>query len=358
MSGLQRRWYLVVAAFVVAGGLTGGPAWAQTESGWSFLVTPQVWFTHVESNGFIASAPAFAGSGTQGRVLPFAAFNSDARHDAGVSPQGGIQVAAQKGRWTLFGAFQYVAFEVDDRKTAATDFQACIANGAGGACANIPRGFPYATEHLSTTRLDFDIAATYFIPDVIPDRLDLSVGGGFKFIYATTSRQFEPSLATFTPQGDPSNTNRFQALVPSGYLRCRHDDLSDCVNPVQLAPRVKTKDNFYGLTVPIGIFNHLSQDGRWLLPISISPFLGIENRDDQDVVYAQTADPTSVSGFRAKRLDGITFAYGGTIDVTLRWIMDDRLSWYAGMRGQYIKGHSEYLAYGPIVGMSIRFGGR
>ena len=146
---------------------------------------------------------------------------------------------------------------------------------------------------------------------------------------------------------------------PSGYFLCHRDDLSDCVK----TQKATTRDYFYGVTVPIGLFTHLSKDRKWLLPVSISPFLGIENRDDQDVIY----DPQSIfvalsrpSGFtgRAKRLDGVTFAYGGTVDVTLRWIMDDRLSWYAGMRGQYIKGHSEYLAYGPIVGLSLRFGGR
>ena len=360
MSGLQLLLCLALSVFLVVGSFTAGPVWAQADNGWSFLITPQVWFTHIESNGFVTgSPPVSVGPKPQAGdpPLPFAPFHSDPRHDAGVSPQGGIQVAAQRGRWTLAGAFQYVNFEVDDRKTAAIDFRACIPNGAGGACADVPAGFPYATEHLNTTRLDFDLAATYFIPDVIPDRLDLSVGGGFKFIYATTSRQFEPSQLTFTPLrlGEPGfNGKTFQASAPSGYFQCHRDDLSDCVNQ----RRVKTKDYFYGATVPIGLFTHLSRDGQWLLPLSISPFLGVENRDDQDVVYARVADPTTASGLRAKRLDGVTFAYGGTVDVTLRWIMDDRLSWYAGVRGQYIKGHTEYLAYGPIVGMSLRFGGR
>jgi hypothetical protein len=34
------------------------------------------------------------------------------------------------------------------------------------------------------------------------------------------------------------------------------------------------------------------------------------------------------------------------------------LSVYAGMRVQYIHAHEKYLAYGPLVGMSVRFGGK
>jgi hypothetical protein len=31
---------------------------------------------------------------------------------------------------------------------------------------------------------------------------------------------------------------------------------------------------------------------------------------------------------------------------------------YAGMRVQYFNGHDTYLAYGPVVGMSVRLGGK
>jgi hypothetical protein len=61
---------------------------------------------------------------------------------------------------------------------------------------------------------------------------------------------------------------------------------------------------------------------------------------------------------RINRQDGTTFAYGVTADAVVRWILNDAVSAYAGMRVQYINGHDEYLAYGPLVGMSVRFGGK
>jgi len=254
-------------------------------------------------------------------------------------------VAAQKGRWTLSGAFQYVSFETENNLTARTDLRALIFTPLAFS-DTIPKGFSLAKEHLDTTRMDVDFAATYFFPDVVKDGLDLSVGGGFKFIYATSSRQFEPALLTFT---DVSTGLRFPAPAPAFYLQCHKDDGSDCVRK----ERVKTKDHFYGGTVPIGLITHLTRDGKWLFPFSVTPFVGVENRDDQDVAYALTPDLRKI-----KRLDGTTFAYGGTVDATLRWLINDTLSAYAGMRVQYLKGHEEFLAYGPLVGMSVRFGGK
>jgi hypothetical protein len=350
MSGLRLRWKLVLAVLVVAGFTAPGAARAQGDE-WSLLVTPQIWVTHIESNGFNAAN----GSDTLTGGKPL--FDLSSKHADGVSPQWGIQVAAQKGRWTLSGAFQYVSFETDATITAKTGLSACLLfvnTSTGIQCAQptltgeIPKGFSVGKEHLDTTRMDMDFAATYFIPDVIKDRMDLTVGGGFKFIYATTSRQFEPKVLTFTDRfANPPLP--FQAAVPLFYFLCHKDDGSDCVR----RDRVTTKDYFYGATIPIGLVNHLSSDGRWLLPIGITPFLGVENRDDRDVAYALTPDLQ-----RIKRIDGIKFAYGGTLDITLRHAVTDNVSMYAGMRGQYIKGHEEYLAYGPIVGMSVRFGGR
>jgi hypothetical protein len=75
-------------------------------------------------------------------------------------------------------------------------------------------------------------------------------------------------------------------------------------------------------------------------------------------VYSFNTDVPTKGQTRVNRLDGTTLAYGVTADATLRWILSDTLSVYGGMRVQYIKGHEQFLAYGPLIGMSVRFGGR
>ena len=341
----------LVLAVVVVGSLTASlPAWGQTADSWSFLVTPQTWISHIPKNGFNPADPLDLQSSKAGLVKI-----DSSKHDDGVSPQWGLQVAAQKGRWTLSGAFQYVNFEtVNDPKVAAdgvfSTAPPCIPVSATqcqvASSGVLPVGFSLGKERLNTTRMDADFAATYFIPDVVKDWLDVSIGGGIKFIYATSARQFEPALLTYRYSLLPG-IPAFQAPSPEFYLVCHKDDGSDCVRK----DRVKTKDYFYGATIPMSLITHLSRDV--LLPFSVTPFLGAETRDDQDVAYALTPDRTKI-----KRLDGTTFAYGGTVDATIRWLISDTLSTYVGMRVQYIKGHETFLAYGPLVGMSVRFGGR
>ena len=90
--------------------------------------------------------------------------------------------------------------------------------------------------------------------------------------------------------------------------------------------------------------------------------IGVETRNDNNVVYSFTPPATFISGQlplsgRVNRA-GITLAYGVTADATVRWIVNETLSAYAGMRVQYINGQDTYLAYGPLVGMSLRFGGK
>src|SRR5262245_11228837 len=112
MSGL--RWKLLFAVVVAAGLAVPGAVWAQADE-WSFLVTPQLWYTHIAKNGF--AAPSFGSANTvitnsSGQITdanPFGAKNSQPV-DWGY-PQWGIQLAAQKGRLTLAGAFQRVDFE-------------------------------------------------------------------------------------------------------------------------------------------------------------------------------------------------------------------------------------------------------
>ena len=138
--------------------------------------------------------------------------------------------------WTLSGAFQYVAFETDTDLTANARLTACliiIQNQCGAQTlpGEIPKGFSIGKEHLNTTRIDMDFAATYFVPDVSKDRLDLTVGAGFKFFYATTSRQFEPKVLTFRENFTGLGL-QFQSPVPLFYSQCHKDDGSDCVRKI------------------------------------------------------------------------------------------------------------------------------
>src|SRR5262249_24975098 len=103
----------------------------------------------------------------------------------------------------------------------------------------------------------------------------------------------------------------------------------------------------------------LTNDGKWVLPFNISPLLGAEHRNDHNVVYSVNLPP-NISGLPAgthvNRLDGWKFAYGFTSDLLVRWFITDSISAYAGMRVQYIKSFDQYLAYGPLAGVSVRFG--
>jgi hypothetical protein len=343
----------LVAILVVCGVAGQSPAWAQTD-GWSFVITPQVWISHISKNGFAAPGTLGIPIQDQNGVNQNAWKAGDSSSDS-LSPQWGLQLAAQKGRWTLAGSFQYVTFETRTDVLYQPDNGACLSAVAGALCdgsAQPPKMFPgdrAAQEFVDTTRMDMDLAASYFFPDVTP-WLDLSLGGGVKAIYATASREYgnlNPVVAAIN------------GLEPPGlYVVCREEDAflspgsafvaSDC----GFKDRVKTKTWLYGATVPMSAIFRLTTDNRWLLPLSITPFIGGETRDDQDVVYKVDND------FKVDRQDGTTFAYGVTADATVRWIINDTVSAYAGMRVQFIEGHEQYLAYGPLVGMSVRFGGK
>ena len=218
MNRLRLRWKLVLAVLVVGSLTASGSAWAQTADSWSFLVTPQVWISHIPQNGFnTAGSPLDAESSRAGLVRI-----DSSKHDDGVSPQWGLQVAAQKGRWTLSGAFQYVNFEtVNDPKIAQDGVIAiippCVPVSATqcqpAQTGVLPVGLSLGKEHLNTTRMDADFAATYYIPDVVTNWLDVSIGGGIKFIYATSSRQFEPALLTYRFPSFPG-IPAFQAPAP------------------------------------------------------------------------------------------------------------------------------------------------
>ena len=332
---------------------------ASAQEGWSWIVTPQLWGAHIEKNGFTPSStlqiPLFdfvSGTG----AFDFEAFRgTNSQPVDSLYPQWGLQVAAQKNRWTLAGSFQYVSFEtrtdlIYDRDAPAfvlvDPLLLLFAPDPSDAFQMISPGERVAQEFVDTTRIDIDLAASYAFPDVVSNRLDLSIGAGLKLIYAEASREYT-NMTRFVAV--------FNALDPPGlYLVCPSDDCSDA----GFRQRVKTRDYLYGGTIPMNATIHLTNDSRWLLPVSITPFLGAETRDDRDVVYKLELDPSTSTGVKVDRLDGTTFAYGVTGDVTLRYLLSDMVSVYGGGRVQYIKGHEDYLAYGPIVGMSVRFGGR
>lgn len=361
-----RRLSVVLLAFTFTL-LMAAEVGAQEDS-WSFVLTPQIWAAHIANNGF--AAPAAGGgillANQRGQVFanPFLVDKSDPV-DA-LNPQWGIQFAAQKGRWTLAGSFQYVNFET--RNNVVLDPASSSKFSVDLACAPRPFSNPpaldclrpgerFAQEFINTTRLDMDFSASYFFPDIVPRFLDLSVGGGIKVIHATATRQYNNLSAVAVDQvAAISSVGGGNGL----YGICGKDDCSDG----HFRDRVKTSTWIYGATIPVSAIFHLTSDARWLLPLNVTPFLGAETRNDRDVVYEFDNASRVIQAGRivpplaVNRLDGTTFAYGGTVDATIRYLITDALSAYTGMRVQYIKGHERYLAYGPLFGVSIRFGGK
>jgi hypothetical protein len=335
------------------------PAPAGAQDGWSFVITPQVWMSHIAKNGF-AAAPNNATVGQftlvdpQTLAIPSPAFSSTSSNEA-INPQWGIQAAAQKGRLTLAGAFQYVNFQTrnDLRYTGPSlcfDPDTCLIN----------TGQQWAQEQVKTTRMDVDFSASYFFPDVVRNWLDGSLGGGLKFIYATSLRQFG-NLSPGAQAADQVN----QVVQPGGglYTICQSDDCSDIVS----RRNVNEDSQIYAGTFPMNATLRLSKDARWLLPFSLTPMLGAEHRNDRNVVYSINLPTTAsvdqdgnlvVSPVHVNRQVGWKFAWGFTSDLTIRWLITDAVSAYAGMRVQYIQGFDKYLGYGPLVGMSVRFGGK
>jgi hypothetical protein len=203
--------------------------------------------------------------------------------------------------------------------------------------------------------MDVDLSASYFFPDVVKDWVDVSLGAGFKFIYASASRQFanlSPTAAVVSGAG----LNLSPPTQSGLYTICVQDDCSDA----GARSRVKQQSYLYGATFPMSATVHLTRDAKWLLPFSVTPLIGAETRNDHNIVYSLTAPATIFDStpFRVNRQDGTTFAYGVTGDMTVRWLINETFSAYAGMRVQYINAHDKYLAYGPLVGMSVRFGGK
>ena len=356
MNGVGCRWqlHLILVFLVTCGVALPACAWAQGGDTWSFVITPQVWMSHIAKNGF-AAPPNSATVGqfvlqdpNTGNIIN-PVFSSTSSNEA-INPQWGIQLAAQKGRLTLAGAFQYVNLETrNDLRyigpSLCLDPNTCLIN----------TGEQWAQEQVKTTRIDVDFSASYFFPDLVRNWLDASVGGGLKFIYATSVRQYG-NLSPFAEFANQFN----QAVQPGGglYTICQADDCSNVVS----RPSVNEDSQIYAATFPMNATLHLTNDARWLLPFSITPLLGVEHRNDRNVVYSidlpANSSQLGPTTEHVNRLDGWKFAWGFTSDLTLRWIITETVSAYAGMRVQYIQGFNKYLGYGPLVGMSVRFGGK
>ena len=54
MSGFRPRPTLLLGILVIGVLATRAPALAQSDDHWSFVLTPQVWDSHVAKNGFAA----------------------------------------------------------------------------------------------------------------------------------------------------------------------------------------------------------------------------------------------------------------------------------------------------------------
>jgi hypothetical protein len=360
MNGARRRWQLPMVLATLVACATVHPDLAQAQAGdsWSFVITPQVWLSHIAKNGF-ASPPEDNGFGgflilDPGTGQIFNPLTASTSSSDAINPQWGIQFAAQKGRLTLAGAFQYVNFQTqNDLRWVAPSVDICFPPGFPEC--QIQTGQQYAQEQVKTTRMDVDFSASYFFPDVVRNRLDASLGGGLKFVYATSFRQYR-NLSPFA-----DTLNFFVQALGLGtglYTVCSADD---CIDGVTRGS-VNEDSQIYGATFPMNATLHLTNDARWLLPFSITPLLGVEHRNDHDVVYSislpANIDQLSPDTIHVNRLDGWKFAWGFTSDLMVRWIITDAVSAYAGMRVQYIQGFNKYLGYGPLIGMSVRFGGK
>lgn len=199
--------------------------------------------------------------------------------------------------------------------------------------------------------MDVDLSASYFFPDVVTDWLDAALGAGFKFIYADATRNF----------ADMSQVAAALNFASPGLYTICYRNPCNSAN-IRTSDRVTETSYLYLATFPMNASFHLTRDARWLLPLSVTPMIGAEVRDDKNVAYSVNL-PSNTSQLptnppTVNRLDGTAFAYGVTADATVRWIINETVSAYAGMRVQYIKGHNEYLAYGPLFGMSVRFGAK
>jgi len=350
---------LAVLLFLAPGLLLLTAVGVEAQDKWSFVFTPQVWFENVRNNGFAGSNNAggfsnpaqFAATFLQ--VVPSSALDSTGADPTSTFfPQWGGQFAAQYGRWTFGVAGQYLSFETSNTFTTTNrsfpcspsfpSFDCFFSSGAQTKFPPILQGQTLYTEVINTDRTDVDVTATYFFPDVIKDVLDVTTGLGFKWIRASGHRTISSTNTGIL------GANFAFGGVPLQYILKSCGNLNSFVSTFNrtfdapdgcLTNRASFLDQYYGATIPTTLNFHLTRDGKWLLPVTMTPFLGFEGSSDQ------------VLGWQS------SFAYGGTFDVGVRYVFENGVAVFGGWRGQAIQGINQFFAQGPIFNMSVRFGG-
>ena len=312
------------------------------EDKWSIVFTPQVWFENIPKSGFAATNNAGGfGSGTFLFIIPTTALDQDGPNPTSpLFPQWGGQFAAQYGRWTFGLAAQYISFETTN--SFFTTDSSILCPQPFSCSFKFPPGLKLYTETINTDRVDMDLTATYFFPDVIKGLLDVTPGLGFKWIRASGHR----SLSTNNTGLLGANISRGSAAAQyflkkcgsiEAYTNTFNTDTGASAPDDCLASRASFLDQHYGVTFPTTLNFHLDGNGKWLLPVTMAPFLGYEARTDQVLGY-DTA-----------------FAYGGTFDIGVRYVFENGVAAFAGWRGQVIQGLDQFFAHGPLFNMSIRF---
>jgi len=347
---------LAMLLFLGPGLLLLTVAGVEAQDTWSFYFTPQVWLENVRNSGFAPTTNAGgAGFGAAGYgVVPTKYLRTDGTSPTSdLFPQWGGQFAAQYGRWTFGVASQYLHY--DTTQAFFIQPQSIILCGAGrcpgpgGTTTFDPSlfGAKLFTEKVSTDRVDTDAVATYLFPDVIKDVLDVTTGLGFKWIRASGQR-------TLINNGAHVNLGGGTGVPNFSYI------LKSCGNPQSFATSINAQvaagteidpgncqrnqtsflDQFYGMTIPSVFTLHLSRESNWHVPITISPFLGYEQRVDQVLGAANS------------------FAAGGSFDIGVRYIFSNGIGVYAGWRGQFFNGNNLFFSQGPLFNLSVALGGK
>jgi len=345
---------LAMLLFLGPGLLLLTVAGVEAQDTWSFYFTPQVWLENVRNSGFAPTTNAGGTTlGTTGySVVPTTYLRTDgSQATSDFFPQWGGQFAALYGRWTFGVGSQYLHYETtQDFFIQAQSIFFCGADAMGGPrCAGPGNtshftpslfGAKLFTEKTSTDRVDTDASATYLFPDVIKDVLDVTTGLGFKWIRASGQR---------TLINNGAHTNSFPGVPSFSYI------LKSCGNPQSFATSVDAGsldpsncqrnqasflDQFYGMTIPSTFTLRPFRESNWHFPITMSPFLGYEQRTDQILGPATS------------------FASGGTFDIGVRYIFSNGIGVYAGWRGQAFNGINLFFSQGPLVNLSVALGGK
>ena len=341
-------WLFLTPVFIL---LTMARVEAQDK--WSFVFTPQVWFENIRNSGFSAATNAGAAilNGVTSPpiygIVSVPTLKTDGSDPTSTFfPQWGGQFAAQHGPWTFGVAGQYLSYETS-QEFSIQDSTTCTFGGSQTKCFNpLLNGQRLFTEKIDTDRVDVDVTATYFFPDVIKDVLDVTTGLGFKWIRASGQRTLTNNGAHLFQAGGVGVPSVNYILKSCGNL----DSFARSMNSAIAAggpsfdpgncQRNQTSflDQQYGGTIPTTLNFRPTRDGKWLVPVTMTPFLGAEVRTDQ------------ILGSENK------FAYGGTFDVGVRYVFDNGIAVFGGWRGQVFQGIDLFFSQGPVFNLSVRFG--